>query len=132
MPRHFTIQDIKNSAVAHLNEHLFTEQQPVKQKTKYGNKKVEIDGHVFDSISESRRYLELRALQTAGEIRDLQMQVSFPISTGKYIADFTYYTVCGKYIVEDVKGFKTKEYKMKKILMAKELGIVINEINKKR
>jgi hypothetical protein len=37
----------------------------------------------------------------------------------KYIADFTYFddTKGGEFIIEDVKGFKTDVYKIKKKLM---------------
>lgn len=129
MKRAFTLDDLKQSAVAHLNAHLFDSatQQPAKKKSKYNNKKIEIDGHTFDSLAEGRRYVVLRGKNIAGEITDLQMQVPFPLSTGKYIADFTYYDHNGNYIVEDTKGFKTKEYKMKKSLMLTELNITITE-----
>ena len=119
---------------------------------KYGNKKVEIDGHVFDSRKEARRYQELRLLERAGAIQNLQMQVKFVLipaqreftneidkKTGRfkkgkllerecsYIADFQYIEN-GKLIVEDTKGFRTKDYIIKRKLMLHEYGIRIKEI----
>lgn len=98
-------------------------------KSKYKAHKTVIDGIQFDSIKEGRRYTELKLLERAGEISDLQMQVKFVlipaqrepdtvgarggIHKGKliehecsYIADFTYKDSEGKLVVEDVKGYK--------------------------
>lgn len=44
-----------------------------------------------------------------------------------YVADFVYETM-GKTIVEDTKGFRTKEYELKKKMMRAFLGIEIKEI----
>jgi hypothetical protein len=93
---------------------------------------VKFDGYTFDSAKEMRRYIELRMLQTIGEITDLLLQVPFDLNEGgshslKYYADFTYY-VKGRYIVEDVKGFRTAVYKKKKRLMYQIHGISILEV----
>lgn len=96
--------------------------------SKYGAKKREVDGIKFDSIKESRRYEELKLLEQTGEISDLQLQVRFELQPsfkiGKktyrsidYIADFVYVDDTGKTIVEDVKGFETPEFKLKKKLL---------------
>lgn len=93
---------------------------------KYKNKKVECDGIVFDSIAEMNRYCELKLLQLGGIIENLQLQPTFIlqdkfIKNGvtyraiKYKADFMYQEN-GKTIVEDVKGFKTKEFLIKQKL----------------
>ncbi|WP_044977961.1 DUF1064 domain-containing protein [Taylorella asinigenitalis] len=101
---------------------------------KYRNQKCECDGFTFDSKREMYRYQELKLLEKAGEIDDVRLQVSFELIPAnddyraiKYVADFTY---CenGKRIVEDVKGFKTKEYQLKKKLMRHVYGIKIREI----
>lgn len=100
------------------------------KKRKYNNVKVELDGKTFDSKKESRRYIELRALQTAGEISHLHCQTPFELSVCKYIADFTY-TKNGKLIVEDVKSPMTRKlstYRLKVKLIREELGIEIIEI----
>ena len=93
---------------------------------KYRNKKVQINNYVFDSIAESRRYKELALLEKAKVIENLQLQPRFLLQesfkkNGKtyrkitYKADFYYFdNHLGKYIVEDVKGFKTDVYKLKK------------------
>lgn len=95
---------------------------------KYGNKKIEIDGIMFDSHKEGIRYKELRLLERAGLITDLKMQTSFELQpsfkrNGKtiraitYKSDFDYRTRDGKHIVEDVKGYETKDFKLKKKLL---------------
>ena len=42
---------------------------------KYHNKKTEVDGIIFDSKKEANRYIELKMLERAGKIHDLQLQV---------------------------------------------------------
>ena len=100
-------------------------------RRKYGNKKILVDGIPFDSIREGSRYRQLKVLQNAGEIKDLSLQVKFLLQEGfrdilkrwhrpiTYIADFVY--LDKKYqwrkVVEDAKGFKTPDYKIKKKLL---------------
>lgn len=87
--------------------------------SKYHNKKTEVDGIVFDSKREANRYLELKLLQSAGEIQDLILQPSFDLIVqggtviGKYYADFKYRTGT-KVVIEDAKGAKTDVYRLKK------------------
>lgn len=110
-------------------------------RTKYGNRKTQIDGITFDSVKEANRYAELKLLQKAGEISDLELQSPFVLQPGfvhkgkkyqsiKYIADFTY--LCdGKTVVEDVKSpatRKDKVYQLKKKMMLYVHGIEIKEI----
>ena len=106
---------------------------------KYHNKKVVIDGIEFDSKKEGNYYLKLKMLETAGKIRDLRLQVEFVLletfklsdktyRKTKYIADFTYLDDKGKLHVVDVKGYRTKEYGLKKKLMAWKYGIEIEEV----
>ena len=70
-----TLDQIKNSAVAHLNQHLFESGQksPLK-KHKYGATKSEVNGIVFDSKKEANRYKELLLLLKAGAIGILQLR----------------------------------------------------------
>lgn len=102
--------------------------------SKYHAMKTTIDGIQFDSAKEAKRYVKLRDMEKAGEIEGLRLQVPFEILPSfecdgvkyrgmKYIADFVYYRD-GKQVVEDTKGWKTAEYRMKKKLMA-----YINHIN---
>jgi hypothetical protein len=106
---------------------------PSEKKSKYGNQKTVIDEIIFDSQKEANRYVQLRYLLNAGEISDLRLQVPYELNEGgthslKYIADFVYKDKFGNEIVQDVKGFKTREYKKKKKLMLKIHGIEINEV----
>jgi hypothetical protein len=107
--------------------------------SKYRNRKWELDGKTFDSQREARRYQELRWLLRTGVITDLQMQVPFELIPSqrvggkvverpvKYVADFVY-TENGKTVVEDVKGFRTKEYIIKRKLMLYKYGIRVREV----
>ena len=83
--------------------------------TKYRSKKVEVDGLRFDSKKEAARYGELKLLQTAGEIRDLQVHPRFDLIVNGhkvcyYEADFAYFPKGAKgahqRVVEDVKGVR--------------------------
>lgn len=108
--------------------------------SKYKNKKIEVDGKVFDSKKEADRYKELKLCEMAGVIKDLKTQVKYELippqkdKDGKslersctYIADFVY-EKDGETIVEDTKGFKTPEYIIKRKLMLKVHGIRIKEV----
>ena len=48
-------------------------------RSKYGNQKVALDGHTFDSRAEARRYQELHLLLAAGEITDLVVHPRFAL-----------------------------------------------------
>lgn len=107
---------------------------------KYGNEKVKDRGQLFDSKAEHRRFLYLELLQKAGEIADLRCQVEFELipamekpSGGKerptfYRADFTYKDRQGSFVVEDVKGAVTPEFRIKRKLMLHVHGIEVREI----
>lgn len=101
---------------------------------KYHNRKTVIDGITFDSAKEARRYMELKLLERAGEISNLQRQVKYDLipKRGKersvtYIADFVYQEN-GNTVVEDVKGVRTNEYILKRKLMNWVHDIQIKEI----
>ena len=108
---------------------------------KYHNRKTTVDGVVYDSAKEARRGAELRLMEKAGLISNLQAQVKFTLipaqrQRGKvveraatYIADFVY-TENGKTVVEDVKSpaTRTDVYRLKKKLMLYKFGIAIKEV----
>lgn len=106
---------------------------------KYGNRKVERDGIEFDSIKECQRYCELKLMQRAGVISDLQLQVPFELIPAQridgkvveravtYVADFVY-KQNGQTVVEDTKGYRTSEYIMKRKMMLFFHGIRIVEV----
>lgn len=120
---------------------------------KYHNRKITVDGKTFDSRKEYRRYNELILLERAGKISNLETQKEFVLIPAQYEfyprygkrgdriqdgqrclerpcvykADFVY-EENGKTIVEDTKGFKTKDYIIKRKLMLFIHGIKIKEI----
>lgn len=124
-------------------------------RNKYYSKKISVDGMIFDSKKEFKRWNELQLLEKSGRIRDLKRQVKFVlipaqrepdtrgpkggIRHGKllerevsYLADFVY-EERGEYlnwhtVVEDVKGVRTKEYIIKRKLMLYIHGIRIREV----
>ena len=92
-------------------------------QSKYKNKKTQVDMYVFDSAKEAKRYKELKLLERAGEISNLELQPRFLLQESfrkngrvyrkiEYIADFQYIEN-GKTIVEDVKGIQTDVFKLK-------------------
>lgn len=126
---------------------------PYRAANKYRNTKLNIDGEVFDSQKELRRYRELRLMEAAGEISNLQRQVKYiliptqrePDTIGKrggikkgrliekecaYWADFVYIGKDGDTVVEDVKSeiTRTTEYRIKRKLMLYRYGIRIQEV----
>jgi len=102
-------------------------------RSKYKAVKTEVDGIMFDSKREAARYMELRLLERAGEIKNLELQPAFECRIdGKkictYKADFRYFTA-KECVVEDVKGMKTPVYRLKKKLVeALFPGVKIQEV----
>lgn len=112
-------------------------------KLKYRNIKVEIDNITFSSKKEANRYQELKALERLGAIKELQLQPKFELQPKfkignetirpiYYIGDFSYWKPNkeGRFdvIVEDTKGFRTKEYKLKAKMFAHKYGFKISEV----
>lgn len=117
---------------------------------KYKAVKTIVDGEMFDSKREAKRYEALKALAEKGEISNLRRQVPFVlipeqrlpdvigpkggIKKGallerecKYIADFVYELPDGGTVVEDCKGYRTTDYTIKRKLMRWVHGIGIKE-----
>lgn len=108
---------------------------------KYHNKKVSLDGMIFDSKKEMYRWIQLKLLEKSGKISGLERQKKFvlipaqyePDIIGKrggkkkgklierecsYYADFYYWDEDKKqYVIEDTKGMKTPDYIIKRKLM---------------
>lgn len=106
---------------------------PFTPATKYRAVKTVIDGITFASKAESERYGVLKLLKRSGQIKDFKMQVRYTFELNgvkicSYVADFVVEYPNGTIMVEDVKGFETKEYKIKKKMMLAFFGIVIQEI----
>lgn len=104
--------------------------RPPAKRSKFGNVKKEIDGHVFDSSAEARRYIELKAMQTAGQITNLELQPRYTLlekftdGTGKkhremaYVGDFRYLRIQPDHmrdllVCEDTKGMQTPVFRLK-------------------
>lgn len=107
-----------------------------KKRNKYGAKKT--GGHA--SGKEHERANQLKLMQRAGLISNLREQVKYVLIPTQrnaagillekecsYYADFVY-DKDGVTIVEDTKGFRTAEYKLKRKLMLHVHGISIKEI----
>ena len=138
-------------AVVFLKDFPASEEKTPKNKSKYNSSKKIVDGIKFDSTKEADRYVELKLLQRAGKISELELQKEFeliptqrePSTFGKkggeklgkvierkcsYYADFCYKDEKGNLVVEDTKGMKLSDYKIKKKLMLWIHGIKIKEI----
>lgn len=124
--------------------------------SKYKNKKYTYLGIKFDSLKECRRYSELRLLEQAGKIKDLELQKPYELIPAQYEetsetytkgihkgehktklleravvyrADFVYIDCdTGKQVIEDTKGMRTKEYIVKRKLLLWRYGLKIKEI----
>lgn len=102
----------------------------IRRKSKYRSKKC----GKYDSVREAKRAVELNLLERSGQISNLREQVKFelvPKQDGErsvsYIADFVYIEN-GIEVVEDVKGFKTREFVIKRKLMLWLHGIRIKVV----
>ena len=109
---------------------------------KYHNiKTITSDGIEHHSQAEAKRWTQLKLLERAGEIKDLQRQVKYVLipsqKEGKktierecsYIADFVYTDLrTGQTVVEDTKGFRTKDYTIKRKLMLWVHKIKVKEV----
>ncbi len=92
--------------------------------SKYHNRGIRIDGFWFNSEAEGQRYLELRLMEKAGEIRGLEVHPRYelvpPHADGQgvwqggasYEADFAY-SEGDRLVVEDVKGALTQLFVLK-------------------
>jgi hypothetical protein len=117
-------------------------------RSKYHNRKITMDGEIFDSAKECNRWCELKLLEKGGVIKDLKRQVKFVLIPtqrecvkGKllekecaYFADFVYTDNAGHVVVEDVKGYRDPnsagyaKFVIKRKLMLHIYGIRIREV----
>jgi hypothetical protein len=119
---------------------------PVAKTSKYRAVRTEVDGIVFHSAKEARRYGELKLLEKAGEITGLMLQPRYGlyirpfvregiaeaelIHCGNWFGDFQYYDAKGEKVVEDVKSPATRTalYRLKKRIVEALYGFEIREI----
>jgi hypothetical protein len=98
------------------------------RKSKYRNRRTPYGADVYDSAREANRAAELDMLTRAGEIAGYAKQVPFRLPGDiVYRADFVVLLQDGTYRIEDAKGVRTKEYRLKKRLM-KARGLEITEV----
>lgn len=116
-------------------------------RSKYGAVKTTVNGIMFASKAEARRYRELKLLEKAGDIRALKTHPEFTLCPwmtdhseiviiGKYVADFAYKARIKmgrdqdewEDVVEDVKGHATPLYKWKKKHCEAQYDVTIREI----
>lgn len=118
---------------------------------KYHNVRTQVEGILFDSQKEAKRFIDLKYLLKAGKIRNLKLQPQFTLQESyvtpegervqaiRYVADFSYerktspdqngYIHWVK-VVEDVKSqaTRTAQYEIKRKLMLDRFGIAIEEV----
>lgn len=107
---------------------------------KFGAISTTVDGIRFDSMREARRWGELRLMERAGDIRNLQRQVVIPLQgrdgplltrTGRHMritVDFTYEDkrLGWATVYEDSKGQPTRDYEVRRAV-AQAMGIEVRE-----
>lgn len=102
------------------------------KKNKYNAKKTEVDGITFDSAKEARKYAELRLLQRAGEVTEIELQPKFTLLPGfryrgkkiqgvTYTADFLVTYKDGSRQIVETKGYKTRDYILRKKLLLRKI-----------
>ncbi len=111
-------------------------------RNKYRNKKVEVDGILFDSKKESGIYLDLKRMKEAGEISGFERQKEYELipaqrENGKcieractYRADFVVTHPDGEIVIIDAKGSRglDQKYPIKRKLMLWVHKIRIKEV----
>lgn len=101
-----------------------------RSRSKYGNKKIEVDGHKFDSKAEAKFYQQLKWLQEHGEIKSFKLQPRYILQEAfekdgkkhraiEYVADFEVHYSNGDIVVVDVKGHKTQVFNLKRKMFEK-------------
>ena len=97
-----------------------------RRPNKYFAKKTVAMGLKFDSKWEAERWGQLKSMERAGIVTQLERQIRYDLTINNvkicdYVADFRYLLEeedgMSKLVIEDAKGFQTPEFKLKKKLM---------------
>ena len=97
-----------------------------RRPNKYFAKKTVAMGLKFDSRWEAERWGQLKAMERAGVVTQLERQITYELSINdvkicNYIADFRYLLEeedgLSRLVVEDAKGIQTPEFRLKKKMM---------------
>jgi len=111
---------LKNNGKINLTEN---------KQQKYRSQCVLIDGIRFDSKREANYYSRLKLAESNGELLYFLRQVPIHLDGGvKYRVDFLEFWRDGTVRYVDVKGFKTREYLLKKKLIEAKYPIKIIEM----
>ena len=112
------------------------------RRVKYRNKPTHVDGIRFASGREAGRYGELKLLERAGLISELELQPKFKLGTDDapilirsrgypngrravYLGDFRYLNNTGESVVEDVKGIDNPLSRLKRAIVEAQYSVVI-------
>lgn len=98
--------------------------------SKYRNRRVNLDGHTFDSKAEARYYSQLKLRKRAGDVKGFKLQPRYRLQDGfdkngvrhrsiDYVADFEIHHNDGSIEVVDVKGYKTQVFRIKQKMFEK-------------
>ena len=94
--------------------------------SKYKNQRTEIDGHKFPSLREAEYYLLYKSMLQHKQLVKLELQPKFTLQPGfinkagkrvkpiTYKADFLLTFPGGRQKVVEVKGFRTRDYQLRR------------------
>ncbi|TPW26012.1 DUF1064 domain-containing protein [Pararhizobium mangrovi] len=109
--------------------------QAGKRRSKYGNRRCELDGIRFDSKAERDYYARLKQREKAGEVGGVELQRPFAMigPDGRlittYKADFAFWDhTADRFRVIDVKGVETAVFKIKRKMMRSFHGIEVEVV----
>ena len=104
------------------------------RRNKYWNQKAIVDWITFDSVKEATFYKQLKILEKADKIKNLELQPVYILQDSfkykwktiraiKYIADFSYIDIDkNTQVIIDVKWYKNEVYNLKKKLFLKKIA----------
>lgn len=104
----------------------------VEKPRKYNNIPTEVDGILFGSRKEAKRYGELILLQQSGQIRGLSCHDRYSLDVNgvhicDYECDFAYWRGDVR-CLEDTKGVRTPAFKLKALLILAIYGVRVIEL----
>lgn len=118
-----------NPDLAARNPQVLGDTEDPPKRSKYGNRRTSYEGIVYDSQREANRAVELDLMKRANEIICWQPHVVFPLAPGiNYEADFVIVYPDLHVEIEDTKGFRTKDYRIKAKLFKEKYGREIVEV----
>lgn len=104
------------------------------KRSKYGAEKTLLDGILFDSKAEANFYAALKQREKAGEVTDIARQREYDLMVNgvlvaSYRADFVFFDRRARaFRVVDVKGFATRDFRLKAKLMKACHGIDVEVV----